>query len=916
MKKTFRNAALCLLLTALNAHLMVAYAQGTAFTYQGRLNSGANPANGTYDFVFAIYGSPTGTIDGFANQTNSATPVSNGLFTVTLNLGQPGIFTGPDRWLEIDVRTNGNGAYTALAPRQQLTPTPYAITAGNVTGSVAAGQVTGPLTLTQLPGVVVTNGASGVAISGTFSGNGAGVTNVGFGSLNGQGLLAWSGNFVLASSPGVGSGPQTVTAADVNGDGNLDLISANHNTNTLSVLTNNGSGGFVLASSPVVGRSPTSVVAADVNGDGKLDLISANGNDNNLSVLTNNGSGGFVLASSPGVGNAPISVVAADVNGDGKLDLISANNANNTLSVLTNNGSGGFVLASSPGVGNFPFSVVAADVNGDGKEDLISANSGNNTLSVLTNNGSSGFVLASSPGVSSSPISVVAADVNGDGKLDLIAALDNDNALAVLTNNGSGGFVLASSPGVGSGPWSVAAADVNGDGRVDLISANLFGNTLSVLTNNGSGGFVLASSPGVGSAPTSVVAVDANGDGRVDLISANINVNTLSVLLNAPTFTGVFSGDGSGFFNLNAANISSGTLADARLPVNVALLDASQNFSGANSMNNAANSFSGNFSGDGSGMVNLSAANISSGTLASARLAGTYSSALTLNNPANSFSGNGAGLTGVLPAPGSGNYLQNQTLVDQAAAFRINGNGIFNGGSVGIGKTNPATALDVNGDARLDAQALAYNEGLALNFPTNMSGSGGYGGIHFHSTARNGAFDANSIKWAMVYNYAPETGIAGNGLAFVLNNTTTRLYLSTNGNVGIGTLNPTNKLMVVNARCDGSSWINASDRNLKQGFAGVDAQAVLAQVAALPVTTWSYKAQPEQKHLGPVAQDFRAAFGLGQDDTSISTVDESGVALAAIQGLNRKLEETRAENAKLKQRLDTLEKIILTQKPN
>ena len=78
------------------------------------------------------------------------------------------------------------------------------------------------------------------------------------------------------SSPGVGSEP-TVAGSDVNGDGKLDLISANCNTNTLSVLTNNGSGGFVLATSPVVGNSPL-VVAADVNGDGKLDLISANYN--------------------------------------------------------------------------------------------------------------------------------------------------------------------------------------------------------------------------------------------------------------------------------------------------------------------------------------------------------------------------------------------------------------------------------------------------------------------------------------------------------------------------------------------------------------------------------------------------------------------------------------------------------------
>src|SRR5690242_12007987 len=108
------------------------YAQGTAFTYQGRLNAGGTPANGTYDLVFTVYASASGLNDAFANQTNSATSVSNGLFTVTLNLGDPNIFTGEDRWLEIAVRTNGTAGYERLSPRQKITPTPYAITAANV----------------------------------------------------------------------------------------------------------------------------------------------------------------------------------------------------------------------------------------------------------------------------------------------------------------------------------------------------------------------------------------------------------------------------------------------------------------------------------------------------------------------------------------------------------------------------------------------------------------------------------------------------------------------------------------------------------------------------------------------------------------------------------------------------------------
>jgi hypothetical protein len=107
-----------------------------------------------------------------------------------------------------------------------------------------------------------------------------------------------------------------------------------------------------------------------------------------------------------------------------------------------------------------------------------------------------------------------------------------------------------------------------------------------------------------------------------------------------------------------------------------------------------------------------------------------------------------------------------------------------------------------------------------------------------------------------------------------------------------------------------------SDRNAKENFAAVNPQTVLAKVAALPVSEWNYKADAAgQKHLGPMAQDFHAAFGLnGADDKHISVVDESGVALAAIQGLNEKLEvrseKLEAENAELKQQLAELKVLV------
>jgi hypothetical protein len=109
------------------------------------------------------------------------------------------------------------------------------------------------------------------------------------------------------------------------------------------------------------------------------------------------------------------------------------------------------------------------------------------------------------------------------------------------------------------------------------------------------------------------------------------------------------------------------------------------------------------------------------------------------------------------------------------------------------------------------------------------------------------------------------------------------------------------------------TWSSLSDRNAKENFAAADPREILDKVAALPMTSWNYKAQDAKvRHLGPMAQDFHAAFGLGENDRTITTVDADGVALAAIQGLNAKLEEELkakdARIARLERRLAEIEK--------
>jgi hypothetical protein len=107
------------------------------------------------------------------------------------------------------------------------------------------------------------------------------------------------------------------------------------------------------------------------------------------------------------------------------------------------------------------------------------------------------------------------------------------------------------------------------------------------------------------------------------------------------------------------------------------------------------------------------------------------------------------------------------------------------------------------------------------------------------------------------------------------------------------------------------AWSSLSDRNAKENLVTADPQAILAKVAALPVATWNYKSQtPSIRHIGPMAQDFHAAFGVGEDEKHITTIDEEGVALAAIKGLNQKLDEKDAEIQQLQQTVAQLKEAV------
>ena len=912
-----------LALSTLNPQLSTCLAQGTAFTYQGRLNSNGTPAGGTYDFRFRLAADPLGnTYVGSPYLTNGIA-VSGGLFTTTMDFG-PGLFAGSNYWLEVDVRTNGTVSYTGLTPLQALTPTPYAIFAGsssNLLGALPAGQLSGTILNSSLP---ASPSFSGTVTAGALAGNGANVTNVNAASLNGlnatnfwqlggnnvaagqflgstnnQPVALYVGNqqaFLITTNPAdsanfIGGSPANVIDAGVEGaviaGGGTTNYSGSASANHISAnfaSIGGGSGNWIQSGSDhaFIGAGWNNLIAISSH----QSVIAGGENNANASLLSVIGGGG---------GNT--------IQGSAFSSFLGGGDQNTIQSGANNSFLGGGIYNSVHGPGAF--------IGGGGGIGIVLGNlyyypsAGNTANGVDATIGGGGNNAASGDGAF-----IGGGGLNAGGVLAAYPdAIDGNTASGQDSSivGGAGNVASGTYSSIGGGHGNVAsglgATVGGGENNSTTVSyatipggyKNLASGTYSFAAGDqaqatNQGAFVWADSQGTPFASTANNQFLIRAQGGVGINTATTPDSSFSINTNVYLFShtlylrGETASDHNHGLAYNGNTITNFGTGNYQLDGPV-LWGFSGGLLGtrnggdhaALTWNTTGVAITGTLTGNGSGLTNLSAA----------QLSGSVPSGVPV--PA-------ANLTGALPAISGANL----TSLPANAAL-LNANQTFTGGNTFTSTTTVTNAGGANALNVYSTQTGGWASPVSLfeNKSTAATASPALRVVCDGGTNVDGALSVSVATGT--------TGLIaefGNSTAFVVR-------ITNNGSI------------FAQGNVYANGVLLTSDRNAKEHFQPVDHQAVLAKVASLPVTQWNYtQDQADVQHIGPMAQDFQAAFGLdGGDDKHISVVDEGGVALAAIQGLNEKFEgssqkeegqiaELKAENAELKAQLAEIKTLL------
>lgn len=357
------------------------------------------------------------------------------------------------------------------------------------------------------------------------------------------------GNLINRKNYQIGDKPRSITSADFNGDGWVDIASISGNDHKLWINFNQKEKtiAFSDATSYYLGSFPVGITSGDINNDGFSDLITINvgGNleiDGKLytdvvTVLTNNGIGEFTPKQSYAVDERPAGVVTDDFNNDGWLDIATSNHAAHNVSILINAGNGDFNNAVNYALvyeGKSGRNLRSGDIDGDGDSDIISICGLKDTFGVLKNNGDGTFARYVDYLGGQATTDQFLGDFDNDGDLDVATSnqLEYEGSVSIIPNNGDGTFSTYKFYYVGGWPRAIVHGDVNNDNYLDLVTANYLGGSLTVCYNDGNGYFPIRVNKSIAVEPFAVIVDHFDGDGYLDLTSADEGLFNIVIVYN------------------------------------------------------------------------------------------------------------------------------------------------------------------------------------------------------------------------------------------------------------------------------------------------------------------------------------------------------------------------------------------------
>ena len=358
--------------------------------------------------------------------------------------------------------------------------------------------------------------------------------------------------FTEPAQQGVNMLPSSIATSDFDGDGDLDLATANRTSDDVSVLNGTAAGTFGGLANTTVGNEPRAVAIGSFDGGSDPDLVTANFLADTISVLVG-GTGSTFTKPNPdiAVGNGPRAIAIGLFNTGTDPDLAIANELTDDVSVLLGTTGAAFQAAVSFSAGEppqgvaglSPSGIAAGDFNGDGDLDLAVANLQSDDVAILLGGAGASFSAPVQLAAGDGPRAVVTGDFSGDGDLDLAVANENTDDVSILLGGAGASFSAHVEFAAGDAPRALAAADFTRDGDLDLVVANTQSDNVSVLVGGAGGSFAAPLQLGAGDGPFGVTTGDFNADGEQDVAVANSGSDDVSRMLNTtPPDTSIASG--------------------------------------------------------------------------------------------------------------------------------------------------------------------------------------------------------------------------------------------------------------------------------------------------------------------------------------------------------------------------------------